>query len=307
LGFSTRYPDQSCFVSPPSFASYMKAGTLTVASLANNHILDGGEIGVEKTRAALAENGIDCVGAGGNAAEACQPLLLAVKGVKVGFLAYNLVNELVFSAKGDRAGAASFTACNVADCVRLLKMKADVVVVALHWGTSWTQEVKASQIVAADQIHQAGADIVIGHHPHMLQAFKAYEKGLTIFSLGNFVLRPDYPMPAEAHNSVVALIEIAERKVRRCYLYPVRLDDYGVPRLPTRLEARIILSNLADLSEAFNTQIEVEKWIGTIRIRDVDSIVDGHFTLALAHSGYNRMAVLSVYQQRSRNAPRGAS
>ena len=265
LGFSTQYPHQSCFVSPPSFASYMKAGTLTVASLANNHVLDGGEIGVEETRVALEENGIHYVGAGSDASEACQPLLLTVKGVKIGFLAYNLINESVFSAKEDSPGAASFAACNVTDSIRRLNEKADVVVVVLHWGTSWTQEVTASQIVTADQMFQAGADIVIGHHPHMLQAVKAYEKKLTIFSLGNFMLRPDYDMPSDAHNSVVAFIEIAEGKVRQCYLYPIRLDAHGVPRLPTRAEAKVILSNLADLSEAFDTQIEIDKWVGVIR------------------------------------------
>jgi len=272
LNFSTQYPHQSCFVSPPSFASYMKAGNLTVASLANNHILDGGEIGIEETRMALEENGIHYVGAGSNASEACQSLLLTVKGVKIGFLAYNLINELVFSAKEDSPGAASFVACNVTDSIYSLREKADVVIVVLHWGTSWTQEVAASQILRADQMFQAGADIVIGHHSHMLQAVRVYEDKLTIFSLGNFMLRPDYDMPSKAHNSLVAFIEIAQGKVRQCYLYPIRLDAHGVPRLPTRAEAKAILSNLADLSEAFNTQIEIDRWVGVIHVSNVSSI-----------------------------------
>lgn len=264
LEFSTQYPRQSCFVSPPSYASYMKAGTLTVASLANNHVLDGGGIGVEETRAALEEYDIHHVGAGINASEACQSLLLTVKGVKIGFLAYNLFNESVFSAGENSPGAASFAACDVTDSIRLLSEEADVVVVVFHWGTSWTQEVTDSQIVTADQMFQAGADIVIGHHPHMLQAVKSYENNLTIFSLGNFMLRPDYDMPPDAHNSVIAFIEIAEGKARQCHLYPIRLDAHGVPRLPTRAEAEAILSNLADLSGAFNTQIEMDKWVGVI-------------------------------------------
>jgi hypothetical protein len=78
------------------------------------------------------------------------------------------------------------------------------------------------------------------------------------------MLRPDYDMPPDAHNSVIAFIEIAEGKARQCRLYPIRLDAHGIPRLPTRAEAKVILSNLADLSEAFNTQIEMEKWVGLI-------------------------------------------
>jgi len=274
LEFCIQYPNQSCFVSPPGFASYMKAANLTVASLANNHILDGGEIGLEETKAALSENSIYYVGAGSNASEACQPLLLTIKGVKIGFLAYNLFNEVVFSAMENSPGAASFIVCNVTDSIGRLKEKADVVIVVLHWGTSWTQEVTASQRVTADQMHQAGADIVIGHHPHMLQAVKADEKKLAVFSLGNFMLRPDYTMPPNAHNSMIAIIEIDERKVRQCYLYPIRLDADGIPRLPTRAEARIILSNMADLSEPFGTQIEIEKWVGVIHTTTANSVTD---------------------------------
>jgi len=289
LGFSTHHPQQSCFVSPPSFAGLMKVGKLTVATLANNHILDGGGIGVKETRKALEANGIHHVGAGSNAMEACQPLLLTVKGVKIGFLAYNLVNELAFSAREEGPGAASFVACNVTQDLCRVRREADVLVVVLHWGRSWTEVVASSQIVIAERMFEAGADLVIGHHPHMLQAIKAYENKLAIFSLGNFVLRPDYSMPSDAHNSLVAFIEIAERKVRRCYLCPVRLDDHGVPRLPTELEAKVILSNLADLSEAFNTEIVTKKRVGVIDMPDDKSvaveIVVSHFVPALSAHG----------------------
>ncbi len=265
LGFSTQYPHQSCFVSPPSFASCMNTKAVTVASLANNHILDGGAIGIEETKVALEKNGVHYVGAGNNASESCQPLLLTVKDVKIGILAYNLFNESVFSANENRPGAASFMACNVTNSIRHLKEKADIAIVVLHWGKSWSQEVTTSQISTVDQLFHAGADIVIGHHPHVLQAIKADGNHIAIFSLGNFILRPDYAMPSNAHNSVVAFIEItAQGRVRRCFLYPIRLDGQGVPRLPTRSEATVILSTLADLSEAFNTHIETCKWMGVI-------------------------------------------
>ena len=106
----------------------------------------------------------------------------------------------------------------------------------------------------------------------MLQAVREYESKLVIFSLGNFMLRPDYTMPSNAHNSMIAFIEIAEGKVRQCNLYPIRLDDHGIPRLPTRAEANVILPNLVDLSEAFNTQIEIDKWVGVIHISNVSPV-----------------------------------
>lgn len=238
----------------------------TVACLANNHILDGGEIGIEETRMAFEENDIYHLGSGSNVSDACQPLLLDVKGVKIGLLAYNLFNESVFSAKNDSSGAASCIECNVTGSIHSLKEKSDVVMVMFHWGNSWTQKVSESQILKADQMFNAGADIVVGHHPHMLQAVRANESRLTIFSLGNFIFRPDYSMPSTAHKSVVAFIEIEDKKVRKCYFHPVKLDGYGIPRILTGAESELILRNLADLSEEFNTKIEIDDGVGIIHM-----------------------------------------
>ena len=266
LGASTEHPHQSCFVSSPRFAHYMNVESLTVATLANNHILDGGNIGVEKTKKSLEENGIRYLGAGSNATEACKPLILTVKNIKIGFLSYNLVEDPVFSAKEDAPGAASFSSCNVIDSIHRLKENADIVIVVLHWGNSWTQEINTSRIVTADQLADAGADVVIGHHPHMLQAVKVHKNKLIIFSLGNFIFRPDYDMPSNAHNSVIAFINISKGKVRNCYLYPLRIDNHGIPRVPTRKDAETILFNLANLSEIFNTSIKIKGQIGVVDI-----------------------------------------
>jgi hypothetical protein len=266
LGCSTKYEGQSCFVSPPSFASYMKAENETVANLANNHVLDGGKTGVEDTRKALEESGIQYLGAGNNASEACHPLILTVKGTKIGFLSYNLYNELLFSANKYTPGAASFIACNATDSIRHLRERADIVVVVLHWGNAWDSKITASQIVIADRLSDAGADLIIGSHPHVLQGIGMYNNTLTFFSLGNFIIRPDYNMPSNAHNSVIAFIEIYKGKVRHCYLYPMRLDDQGIPRIPTKDNADFILFNLTNMSGDFNNRIEKDKQVGVINI-----------------------------------------
>lgn len=266
LGCSARYEGQSCFVSPPSFASYMKAGNATIANLANNHILDGGKTGVEDTRDALEEKGIQYLGAGCNTSEACRPLILTVKGTRIGFLSYNLFNEILFSADKEAPGAASFNACNATDSVRRLKEKADIVVVVLHWGTAWDSKIDSSQVDIADRLFDAGADLIIGSHPHMLQGIGRRNNTLAFFSLGNFIIRPDYNMPSDAHDSIIALIEIYKGKVRRCYLYPVRLDDQGIPRIPTQDNADLILINLANMSKEYNNRIEKDKQVGLINI-----------------------------------------
>jgi poly-gamma-glutamate capsule biosynthesis protein CapA/YwtB (metallophosphatase superfamily) len=172
--------------------------------------------------------------------------------------------RLLFSAKEESPGATSFASSNILDIIKNLKRSADVVAISLHWGKPWTQEINVSQIIIADKILDARADIVIGHHPHMLQAVKLQKNALTLFSLGNFIIRPDYEKPPNAHNSVIALINITKGEIQSCGFYPVIIDAYGIPRVAEEKDADNIISNLANLSKLFNTTIKINGQIGVV-------------------------------------------
>jgi hypothetical protein len=265
LNSAVKYPNQSSFISSPDFVGYLKVANITVANMANNHILDGGATGIEETQKSFSNQGIYYLGAGINAKEACQPLILTVKGTRIGFLSYNQVNPSVFSAGKDNPGTGSFLTCNVTKNIRYLKERSDVVIVSLHWGPSWSDKIDDYQIATARQLSDAGADLVIGHHPHVLQAIGRYNNTLVLYSLGNFILNPDYEMPADAHTSVIAFIEIRDGKVKACDFYPVILDNRGLPQSANGKKSDTILSHLADLSEHYDIRIINEKGVGIIR------------------------------------------
>lgn len=173
---------------PSALAGLVSAG-FDIVTLANNHVLDYGMVGLEDTIAHLHERRIPYVGLCGNDTPQ-EPVVLEAKGVKIGFLGY-ADPEYPFSyakeylkfpmrpAKGDRETIK-------ADIARL-RPTVDVVVVAMHWGIEYVQTVDTHQRELGHFLIDAGADIVAAHHPHVQQPPELYGRGLIIYSLGNFV------------------------------------------------------------------------------------------------------------------------
>lgn len=172
-------------VDPQAALALKKAG-FTHLSLANNHILDFGVAGLQETLAALAANSIISAGAGQNLTAARKAGITAIHGVKVAFLSYSLTYPEEFFAGKETAGTApGYAALFTAD-IAAAKKQADCVIVAFHWGGEGLDKPKAYQIIAAHRAIDAGADIIIGHHPHTLQGVEYYGKGVIFYSLGNY-------------------------------------------------------------------------------------------------------------------------
>lgn len=172
-------------VDPQAALALKKAG-FTHLSLANNHILDFGTEGLKETLAALAANSIISAGAGQNLTAARKAGITAIHGVKVAFLSYSLTYPEEFFAGKETAGTApGYAALFTAD-IAAAKKQADCVIVAFHWGGEGLDKPKAYQIIAAHRAVDAGADIIIGHHPHTLQGVEYYGKGVIFYSLGNY-------------------------------------------------------------------------------------------------------------------------
>lgn len=174
------------FKTDPRAALALKKAGFTHLSLANNHILDFGAEGLKETLAALAANSIISAGAGQNLTAARKAGITSVHGVKVAFLSYSLTYPEEFFAGQETAGTApGYAALFTAD-IAAAKKQADCVIVAFHWGGEGLDQPKPYQKVAAHQAVDAGADIIIGHHPHTLQGVEYYRKGVIFYSLGNF-------------------------------------------------------------------------------------------------------------------------
>jgi len=251
---------QSVLTSDQSFARYMKLAPVTIANMANNHVLECGAPGIEQTKNILSQNGILSVGAGLNLSEACKPLRVQVKGWCIVFVSYDFVLTQLVSATSNGAGAATLAGCQQ----NLLKIKSDnvdLLVVSIHYGT-WSSEVTQDQMDLVIRLLDAGTDLVIGHSPHIPQAVMAKNGKLAFFSLGNFIFRPDYRMPPSAYMSVVPRITFSRDRVY-VSIHPVIIDYNGIPSPD---HSNTTIRKIAQASQAFDTILEITGNTGQLSI-----------------------------------------
>ena len=257
---------QSTFVSNSTFVDYLKLAPITIANLANNHVFDCGATGINETKKVLEEKNILSVGAGQDLQEACEPLLVEHKGLRIAFVSYNFALENLVSAQANRAGGASMDACNHEYNKIRLQKGADLIIASIHLGY-WSPNVNEEQIKVVQHLFRLGVDIVIGHSPHMPQAIAATKGGnLAFFSVGNFILRPDYVMPPLAHTTIVPKIDIYPDNTVNVTIYPVRIDNEGIPHLEEKSNNEII-SRIAKDSDKFNTSLEIHDNLGILLIK----------------------------------------
>jgi poly-gamma-glutamate synthesis protein (capsule biosynthesis protein) len=214
------------FTAPPRFGQALVDGGIDVVSLANNHTYDGGEKGLLETMATLDQFGIVHVGAGRDVEEARAWRVVRARERKIAFLAYDDIDLRRPAAAASRPGIALLrdTLPQVLEEVALAKQEADVVIVSFHWGALFGGITTPSdrQVLVAHQVIEAGADIVVGHHPHVLQPIEVYRGKTIAYSLGNFVF--DHVLP-ERCQTVILLIEVTAKGKQQITKIPCRIEN----------------------------------------------------------------------------------
>lgn len=184
------------FCMHPKYLQVLLNGGVDIVTLANNHIYDFGKDGLFDTMRYLDSVNVKYVGAGKNIAEARRPAVFDVRGVKIGFLAYYGNGDWHPATEAAPGTAPRYRHYIEEDIQRLRKDGMDFVVVNYHWGEEKSQYPDGYQIGLARFTIDAGADLVIGHHPHVLQGIERYKHGIIAYSLGNFIFgghsRPEY-------------------------------------------------------------------------------------------------------------------
>jgi len=172
----------------PSWAAVLRENKFGLVSLANNHIMDYGEEGLYDTLDSLNKAGVKHTGAGRNQDEAFAPAVLSIGGRNITFIARSsvVVSSKAYAGKLN-PGAALFDEKEVVCSIKECKRSADVVVLMLHWGLEQYRFPSPRQRGLAQRLIDAGADILIGHHPHVVQGVEKYREGLIAYSLGNFL------------------------------------------------------------------------------------------------------------------------
>lgn len=180
-------PKHFSFSAPESSAAALQRAGFTVLSLANNHSFDRGRLGLVHTMEVLRRRGIGLVGAGLTPQAAQQPLIITKHGLRIAFLAYTTWQPEGYLSLPEAPALALADAATVARTVTAAKRRADVVIVSLHWGVERVRWPSAQQRQLARAAIDAGADVVLGHHPHVRQPVEYYRGRPIFFSLGNFV------------------------------------------------------------------------------------------------------------------------
>jgi poly-gamma-glutamate synthesis protein (capsule biosynthesis protein) len=240
------------FRAPPRFAGGLAVAGIDLVSLGNNHSADFGREGVADTLAALDAAGLAYAGAGLDEAGARAPAFVEAKGLRLAFLSYTDVLENTFAGP-DVAGVAFAEAPVIAADVAAARAQADVVIVALHFGLEYTDAPQASQQVLARAAIDAGALLVLGHHPHTLQGLERYGDGLIAYSLGNFVFDLDEvdlaSLGPRAYQTAVLYVTLSPDRVLEARLEPVAIEETeDRPRPPTPGERAAILARIEELN-----------------------------------------------------------
>jgi len=272
---------------PEGAAAIRRAG-YDVISFATNHCMDWGREAFFETIDNLKVHDLKVIGAGANIDEAREPVIVDLDGTKIGFLGYNTILPQDYWATDVRPGCAPMRALSVAvpkehdqpetpvrlfswphpddledmlADIRKLRPQVDVLMVSFHWGIHFIPKVLAQyqKYVARFAIDE-GADIILGHHTHILKPIEVYKGKAIIYSMGNFALEepgkffegkgkltdskqhndiaslnpdtmknPKRQMPVDSYKSLFIKCVIDEKKIKSVSFVPVQLDEGANP------------------------------------------------------------------------------
>jgi len=237
------------FRTDEKLAPILKEMGFSVFSLANNHILNLGEKGLLNTFKILNENKIIFVGAGENFETAHQFKIIEKNGIKFAFLAYA---EKYFApeAKENEPGVALMNLEQLKNDVEKARQKADFVIVSMHAGEEYKDYPSSSQINFAHYAIDAGADLVIGHHPHVIESIEKYKNGYIFYSLGNFIF--DQMWSNETREAIALRIIFTPHDIKTIQIYPILIENYSQPKIinsknnPSEFKRIVSKLNLAD-------------------------------------------------------------
>lgn len=210
-------------MAPDALSALRKAG-VNMVTLANNHTLDYGRVALADTLDNLSQQGINYMGAGRNEKEANQPLVINKNGLKIGFMAYTVFPTYGVSYDPKRVSVARpLKESMVYRRIKQLKSQVDLVIVSFHWGWEFHTKPNVLQRRWAHIAIDAGADLILGHHPHVLQPSESYKGKLIVYSLGNFVF---YMTEPETCKSTIFKCRLTKTGVEEVEFIPVNIRNF---------------------------------------------------------------------------------
>lgn len=236
--------------SPNQSTRILKKAGFDILSLANNHLMDYQAEGLFETIEALKEAGIDFVGAGNNIKTATTPKIFEVEGVKIAFFAASMIKYPYFCAGKNRAGIFCFEENMLYHLIEEYKAKVDFIVISLHWGKEGEYFPQQFQRQLAWKIIEAGADIIIGHHPHRLQGLEVYQGKIIAYSLGNFM----FCGKSKNLESAILRIRIHSKKIVKIELLPLFIADCQ----PQPTNNKKVINKILKINQPLGTNFQLQ-------------------------------------------------
>ncbi len=230
------------FRADPRFAAALRRAGLNIVSVANNHILDRGVAGLAKTLLYLEKSGVAYSGADRKSLSG-KGVIISAGSCRVGFI--SLTDTLNSLRRSDYARDKVINYNNtegIINAVRDLRRKSDVVIVSVHWGMEMASEPSEREIELAKKIISAGADIIAGHHPHVIQPYRKINGGHVFFSMGNFVF--DQTAKSETRSAVMIGVTVRNKKIHSIVAYPLAIDREYRPGLCSEGDAGEVYKKL---------------------------------------------------------------
>jgi poly-gamma-glutamate synthesis protein (capsule biosynthesis protein) len=216
----------------------LKNAHIDAVTLANNHTLDFGMIGLDDSKAKLTGAGIESFGAGQNIADAAQPIFLPIGGRVACIFSMTRTLPASFWATERRGGTAFLDYAQAKLTIERCAKQNYFTIVIFHWGQEMIHTPRTYQVELARLAIDAGADVIIGHHPHVLQEIKSYKGKPIFYSIGNYAFGSDTKTSPQEGMAVRIRLAKQPGAVPEYELVPLNVQNSEVNFVPRLFRAR---------------------------------------------------------------------
>ena len=240
-------PTRGVLKSDPALADVLVALGFDAFTIANNHTMDCGAEGLQDTLSFLSQNNIAYFGAGENLQSARRPLIIERHNIKIGLLGYS--QPELDASQISQAGVAPLRKDIILEDMAKLRPQVDVIALTLHEGYEFQHYPRLEFMHLCRELAQNGADVICGHHPHVLQGLETRGNSVIMYSLGNFWFDMTYQRRVpESREGVIAHLSFDKNGPVSLKLTPTAMSENSLLRVAENHQRRAILQHLRDIS-----------------------------------------------------------
>ena len=233
---------------------HLKSAGFDILNIANNHIFDLGAEGFNNTLDILYKNDLTFIGANNKSRK--NYVIVEKKGVKFGFLGYT---QGGFSLPEEGIWINKIGAIEIIKDIEYINAQCEFVIISLHWGTENVFYPSPKQINFAHKLIDAGATVILGHHPHVIQGIERYKTGLIAYSLGNFQFDPKLSY-SKTNKSIILCLNFDRKKIESYEIIPVMIDKDFLPGVAEGKLKDKVSDFITKISQSLDDGHLTERW-----------------------------------------------